>query len=673
MQRGDIMKKRYGSNTDVVGIFIAILALLICGGLSVYNGELTGGFTELGFALLLSVYGFVFNKKNKKSFSEYVKMVTSRKEGMSSDAISKFPLPMAVLQINGQISWYNDLFAEMLGSNDLYNIVISDVMPDLKWSEILKSTGSIYTYAGYKGHKYNVVGDIIKADNSTDDKPIYTVLLYFIDKTEIETLRKRYEEDKIDMAIISIDNYDEFIQKMDDSDFQQTMAKINKYISSWVQESKAVIKKTERDRYIVLFEHKYLKEYIQKKFDVLEKVRALGEDMKMPISLSIGVGVGNTILDSEEYARGALDMAHGRGGDQAAVKDSSQYNFYGGIAKDYEKSTRVKTRAFAIAFKDFVENSDKVIFMGHSNADYDSLGAAIGLQRAVRTLGKTPYIVCDTTSSVDRIIDEISEVEEYNGMIISADEAAEIITMNTLLVILDTHRPSMLPSALLAERTTKVVLIDHHRRSTEFLSNISLLYHEPYASSTCEMATEILQYIDDANKMTPLEAKALYVGMVMDTKNFTVKTGVRTFEAASYLRRYGINTTDVRVLFNVEINDYIHRAELIKNAKPIHDNLLVTVAEEEYPNMRVLAAQTADEMLNLSGVKAAFIVYPNDGEINISARSLGDVNVQLILEAIGGGGHATIAGASFKTKDYDEVYEKLTGAIDAYMDENGKE
>ena len=667
------MKKRYGSNTDVVGISIAALVLIICGGITVYRGDSALGLSQIGIALALGIYGFVFSKKNKKSFSEYVKMVTSRKEGMSSDAISKFPLPMAVLQINGQISWYNDLFSEMLGSNDLYNIVISDVMPDLKWSEILKSTGSIYTYAGYKGHKYNVVGDIIKAEDSTSEKPSYTVLLYFIDKTEIEALRKRYDEDKIDMAIISIDNYDELIQKMDDSDFQQTMAKVNKYISTWVQESKGVIKKTERDRYIVLFEHKYLKEYIQKKFDVLEKVRSLGEEMKMPISLSIGVGVGGSILENEESARGALDMALGRGGDQAAVKDSSQYNFYGGIAKDYEKSTRVKTRAFAIAFKDFVENSDKVIFIGHSNADYDSLGAALGLQRAVRTLGKTPYIVTDNSSGVSRLEQEIAEIPEYDGMLITAADAEELITMNTLLVVLDTHRPSMLPAPSLPEKTTKVVLIDHHRRSTEFISNVSLIYHEPYASSTCEMATEILQYIDESKKMTAFEAKSLYVGMVMDTKNFTVKTGVRTFEAASYLRRYGINTTDVRVLFNVGLDDYIHRAELIKNAQLVNENIMVTLPEKEYPNMRVIAAQTADEMLNLSGVKAAFVVYPQENSVCVSARSLGEINVQVILETLGGGGHSTVAGAQLGTKSLDEAFNSVTEAINKYMEENGKD
>ncbi len=667
------MKKRYNGGSEAVGISVAAVVLAICGIFSLYTKEILQAVVLLFTAAAISVYGFIISRLHKKSFGDYVKMLTSQKEGMSGDAISKFPLPMAVLQINGQISWYNDLFAEMLGSNNLYNIVISDVMPELKWSEILKSTSGIYTYAGYKGHRYNVVGDIIKNSASSDDKPDFSVLLYFIDKTEIEELRKRYDNEKTDIAIVNIDNYDEIFQKMDDSECQQTIAKINKYISGWVAESKGFMKKTERDRYIVLFEHQHLKEYIHKKFDVLEKVRGLGDALKMPITISIGVGVGGTLQENDAYARAAIDMALGRGGDQAAVKDASQYNFYGGIAKDYEKSTRVKTRAFAVALKDFISNSDKVIFMGHSGHDYDSFGAALGLQRAVRTLGKEPYIVFDNSPAVAPLAEEVRGVEEYHGMLISPEAAEDIITMNTLLVVLDTHRPSMMPHPGLLEKTTKVVLIDHHRRSTEFVSNISLIYHEPYASSTCEMATEILQYIDDNKKMTNFEAKALYVGIVMDTKNFGIKTGVRTFESASYLRRYGLNTSEVRRLFTVDKEEYVLRGEIIKNSVSVSENILVSVCEETYPNMKVISSQAADEMLNLYGIKAAFVVYPMENEVCISARSLGDINVQVIAEKLGGGGHATVAGAQLKTRDLESAFEQLEAAISEYVEETKKD
>lgn len=667
------MKKRYKSGNGAVILGVSVLMLALCGAFSIYENEYKIAVASFVFALILLACGTVFEKKNKKSFSEYVKMITAQSAGMSSDAISKFPLPMAVLQINGQISWYNDLFAEMLGSNDLYNIVIGEVMPELKWSEILKSTSGIYTFANYKGHHYNVVGDIIRTPASTADKPDFTVLLYFIDKTEVESLRKRYENEKTDIAIVNIDNYDEVFQKLDDSESQQALSKLHKYISDWAQESKGVMKKTERDRYIVFFEHQHLKDYINKKFSLLEQVRSLGEELKMPISVSIGVGASGNVSENDAYARAALDMALGRGGDQAAVKDASQYNFYGGIAKDYERSTRVKTRSFAEALKDFIANSDKVIFMGHAGLDYDAFGAMLGLQRAVRTLEKEPYIVVDSSPAISKMADEVAKTEEYRGMLISPEVARDIITMNTLLVVVDTHRPSMLPDSDLLEKTTKVVVIDHHRRSTDFIQNVSLVYHEPYASSTCEMATEILQYTDEGKKITPFESKALYTGILMDTKNFSVKTGVRTFEAASYLRRYGLNTQEVRKMFNTDKDSYVNRAEIIKKSVKIADGIAVSVCEESYPDMKVISSQAADEMLNLVGVQAAFVIYPMEDETYISARSLGNINVQVIVEKLGGGGHATVAGAQVRSRDTETVLEQLENAIFEYIEENKKD
>lgn len=271
------------------------------------------------------------------------------------------------------------------------------------------------------------------------------------------------------------------------------------------------------------------------------------------------------------------------------------------------------------------------------------------------------------------LYDEANNIPEYEGMFVSAENAEDIITMNTLLIILDTHRPSMMPNARLLDKTSKLVLIDHHRRSTEFITNTSLVYHEPYASSTCEMATEIMQYINDNKKITAFEAKSLYVGILMDTKNFTVKTGVRTFEAASFLRRFGLNPSEVRRLFNTNKSDYIHRAEIIKNSAAVKNDILVSISSEVYENMRVISSQAADEMLNLSGIRAAFVIYPAENSVCISARSLGDINVQVITEKLGGGGHATVAGAQIKTKDTKAVYDMLIDAIDKYFEENRKD
>ena len=667
------MKKHIHGDPGSFGLLFAAIIFLFLSFFSLHSNDQTSFIVFLVAGTMLGGFSVILLRKRHSDFSKYVKMITAKRDGMSGDAISKFPLPMAVLQINGRISWFNDLFADMIGTSELYNLVIGDIIPDLRWSEILKSTGNICTYANYKGHKYNIVGDIIKSEFSTDDKPDFTVLLYFIDKTEIENLKKLYEDERTDIAIINIDNYDEIFQKMDDSEAQQTMAKINKYIDGWVSESKGILKKTERDRYLMFFEHQYLKEYIQKKFDILEKVRSLGETLKLPITISIGIGVGGSLIENNAYSRAAIDMALGRGGDQAAIKDSTQYSFFGGIAKDYEKSTRVNARAFAVAMRDFILNSENVIFMGHTALDYDAFGAAIGLQRAVRVLGKKPYIIMDNSPGIKPLMDEVEGITEYAGLIISPDEAKSIVNVNTLLVVLDTHRPSMLPCPELLSKTAKIVLIDHHRRSTDFISNISLVYHEPYSSSTCEMASEILQYIDSDRRLTPFEAKALYVGILTDTKNFSVKTGVRTFESASYLRRYGLNTTEVRRLLCTDKEEYIRRAQIIQNSVAISTNMLISVCREDYPNLRVTASRAADEMLNISGITAAFVLYRSDDKVCLSARSLGEVNVQVIAEKIGGGGHATVAGAQLDTTDFGEAFGILRNAISDYVNENRKD
>ena len=375
------------------------------------------------------------------------------------------------------------------------------------------------------------------------------------------------------------------------------------------------------------------------------------------------------MLENEAYARNSVEMVLGRGGDQVAIKDNDQFKFYGGIAKDYEKSTRVKTRIFSNALAKMIQQADKVILMGHKASDYDSFGSAVGLSRAARIYEKPVYIVLDTTTAIKTIYDEIYQMPEYSEIIISPNAANEIVTKDTLVIILDTHRPSMLPLPGVLELTDKIVLIDHHRRSTEFIENASLSYLEPYASSTSEMVTEILQYIDDKKKLNNFEAKALYIGMLMDTKNFVTKTGVRTFEAASYLKRYGVNTMEVKKVFNLTFEEYVKRMDIIKQAEIWNTDLAVSVCSESFTNMRVLSSQAADEMLNISGVKAAFVIYPSENEVCFSARSFGDVNVHVIMEKLGGGGHLTVAGCQIKNITIAEARNKLKEAIKEYIEE----
>ncbi len=663
------MKKHYNRHSFFWGLIICVCVFTGVGIYDIYKHNISMACAELTFAFLLLVYIIVVRTMRKRDMSAYMSMIIEREDSISHDAVNRLPIPVAVLSVDGLIMWYNEPFVKMANTDALYNMPIYELIKDIKWNEVLKSTDGVKLHAECRSRQYRVEGNLIKNNNSAEE---FSVLLYFFDETEYVALKKKYEDERTVVGLVVVDNYDELFQKIDDSESQQASALINRHIVQWVDESKGVIKRLERDRYLIMFEKAYLQEYVNKKFDVLERVRAVGDSIRLPISVSIGIGVGSSLDESEEFSRAALNMAEGRGGDQAAIKDETQFKFYGGKTREYEKSTRVKTRAFAYAFRDFIKNSDKVVFMGHSNADFDCFGAAIGLSRAARDCGKNAYIVYDNSPAVAGLVEEMRTLPDYNNMLISGEYAREMTTKDTLLVILDTHRPSMLPEQKLLDCTEKIVLIDHHRRSTEFLPHVSLLYHEPYASSTCEMATEILQYVDDNRMISSFEAKALYVGILMDTKNFMMKTGVRTFEAASYLRRYGLDPVEVKKLFTMEQSDYIHKLKIMETLEVYNENIAIAYTKEKYQNMRVVSSQAADDLLCIKGIRAAFVVYQLESVAYISARSFGDVNVQLICEKLGGGGHMTVAGAQLKGIDVDAARLELKAAIAEYIEESKK-
>lgn len=660
------MKKLYNGHSFFGGLMLCmcIFAGAGCYDLYTHNGRMA--LAELIFAAILLIYIAVVVVMRRRDMKAYMSMLVRQDDSSSHSAVNLLPVAAVVLSVDGLIMWFNDGFAQIVGSESLYNVPITEVIKDIKWTKVLKATDSVEFSVNHEGRVYNVIARIA----GTGSESNVSVVLYFSDITDMRELEKKYEDERTVVGIVAVDNYEELFQKMDDSESQQASAKINRTITEWVGEYGGVIKRLERDRYLIMFENKYLAEYVTRKFDVLEKVRRIGEEIRQPVSVSIGVGIGQSLDESEEFSRAALDMAQGRGGDQAAVKDETQFKFYGGKTREYEKSTRVKTRAFAGAFKGFIKNCDKVVFMGHSNADYDCFGAAIGLSRACRDCGKNAYIVYDNSPAVAALAKQMRAMPDYAKMLVSCDHAREIATKDTLLVILDTHRPSMLPEPRLLDATEKIVLIDHHRRSTEFLPHTSLLYHEPYASSTCEMATEILQYIDTERTITPFEVKALYVGILMDTKNFMLKTGVRTFEAASYLRRYGLDLVEVKKLFTTERADYMHKVSIMETLEVYSSDIAIAYARESYPNMRVVSSLAADDMLGISGVRAAFVVYEYDGEAYVSARSLGDVNVQLICEKLGGGGHMTVAGAQMRGINTEAALLEVKAAISEYIDEN---
>ncbi len=660
------MKKIYNGHSFLSGLLLCIVVLLGLGVYDLYLGNGQEAAVELGLAAVLLVYVIIVRIMRKRDMNNYMSMLVEHSDNVSHSAVTLMPLPMVVLSVDGYIMWYNDLFVDIVKEERLYNVPIFELIKDLKWNEILKSE-SIDISCRLDEHIYDVTGRII---HSSDE---VSVLLYFSDKTEYASLKDRYEAERTVFSIVVVDNYDELFSKMDDVEAQQASALVNRSITAWAEEIDGITKRLERDRYLIIFEQEKLSECISKKFDVLEKVRAVGEQIHLPVSVSIGVGIGESLSESEEFSRAALGMAEGRGGDQAAVKDAKQFSFYGGKTREYEKSTRVKTRAFATALRDLLKNTENVFLMGHENADFDCFGASVALAKATLNMGKKTYIVFDNSQATYELAKEAKQMPEYSGVLISSDYARELADKDSLLIVLDTHRPSMLPCPELSDICDRVVLIDHHRRSTEFLPKTSLMYHEPYASSTCEMVTEILQYLDDKKRIGSFEAKALYVGMLMDTKNFMIKTGVRTFEAASLLRKCGVDTTEVKKLFSMDKSDYLNKVKLMENMEVYEEDIAIAYTEEKYQNMRVVASSACDDLLGIKGVKAAFVVYPIESSAYISARSYGNLNVQLICEKLGGGGHMTVAGAQMKGLSIEAARLELKAAISEYIKETKTE
>ncbi len=666
------MKKRFSVMVRAMRLLAVVgsVFLIILGAAEML---LDGGPNVIGvFGCAAGAVIFVISlwvgRRRSKRITNYMQEIEEADSATADSVYKTFPLPMAALHVDGSILWCSEKFCEMAKTHDVKGGSVTKLLPGIKWNNILKSADGIDFELQLGENTYNVVGSIVRTEEHQPQEDNYEIYLYFIDKTSEKKIYERYKSESTGIGVICIDNYDEILQRLDDSQYQQVLYSINQKIREWASDKRCILKKTERDRYLLIFESGVLQSFIDDKFSVLEQVRRVGDMYQIPSTISIGIGVGARIWENDASARNALEMALGRGGDQAAVKDETQYKFYGGKTKEYEKSTRVKTRAFATALRDFILKSDSVFLMGHKNADYDSFGAAMGMQRAARALGKRPYIILDSSPAVKPMMDIISEHEEYDGMFINEDEALESFTQDSLLVVLDTHRPSMLPALKVLSRAKSIILIDHHRRSTEFLPKVSLVYHEPYASSTCEMVTEILEYIDDRVRPTALESECLYTGILMDTKNFLIKTGVRTFEAASYLRRCGLDTISVKRMFNIDKADYAHKAEIVKNARRLADKIAVSVCGESFPNIRVISSQAADEMLNLENFEAAFVIYPMDGDIGISARSIGKINVQLIMEALGGGGHMTIAGAQLKNDNAESALRRLTAAVNEYLE-----
>ncbi len=650
-------------------LWIILLLVLVITALDWYIA--IPGYFLLAF---LTYYNARSNYKRKKEITDFIENLTINIDTATKDTLLNFPMPLVVTDLDGSIIWYNASFRKIFEEVDLLEKTINTFVEELYPGNLVGEAVNISRNVTLNGMHYKVLCSFAKIEGKPDAAD-YILILYFVDNTELVEIKKKYADEKIVSGLIVIDNYDDLMQSMEDSGPPQILAEIEKKVIQWMSFTYGIIKKFDRDKYIFLFENKYLKELEEKRFDILDTVKEINIGNKIPVTLSLGFGLnGKAPVESFYSAGAAIDIALGRGGDQVVIKDGDSFRFFGGKTRELEKRTKVKARVIAYALRELIDQASSVYIMGHENADIDSLGASLGLYRVARSRGKEAYIVLNRTNpTIDSLIAKIQKVPEYEELFVNRNEAIDGIGKKTLLIIVDTHRPSFTEIPELLGRTDQVVVIDHHRKGADFIQDTVLTYQETYASSTCELVTEILQYIDEKFKLKPLEAEALYAGIVVDTKNFTFKTGVRTFEAASYLRRQGVDTVAVKQLFQNDLVTYSNISNVVKEAEIIGNEIAISLCPPGTKNAQLISAKAADELLNLSGIVAAFVLCNVGSEIWISGRSLGDINVQMILEKLGGGGHLTVAGAQLPGITLEDAKDRLKYAIMKYMGESQKE
>lgn len=640
-----------------------ILIIFIFGAATVLNNAVLGAIEIIAAVVLALLSYFIRSRKQIKVLKVLQQDIMSA-ELQTKNSLIHFPLPTIITDDDGKILWANDDFAAIFGGGDMFGENVSGLFDEMSFDELKKNAEKNLTSDAVSKDKHFKVATSV---SKNEKKQIY--VSYFYDIGELYSVKQKYIDEKTFECRLFIDNYDELMQTTPDASKPRLQALIDEKINDWINENAGISVKYEKDKYFILFEYKCFEKMIKDKFDVLNKVRTLNEGNTLPATISIGIGVnGGDVAANDGFAKDAVNMALGRGGDQAVIKDEEQFKFYGGNTKEYEKSTRVKARVVSFALNGLIANAGDVLIMGHRNADMDSVGAAFGLYRICKTQGKNVSIIMETyDQTVKNMLLRLENVDEYSGIFVNGSHAMSKLHEGTLLIVVDTHKPSICDSPQLLEKAKQIVVIDHHRRGAEFVQNTALIYHEPYASSTSEMVTEILQYAPEKTKLTKLEAECLYAGISVDTKNFTFKTGVRTFEAASYLRKHGVDTVSIKKVFQQDLSSYIIKADIIKNAQIVRDSIAISLCEQKLGDGQNVIAQSADELLNIKGITASFVLSKlRDGLVSISGRSLGEINVQVILEKLGGGGHLTVAGAQIENVSLTEAKEKLIEAIDAY-------
>lgn len=593
--------------------------------------------------------------------------------------IEELAIPYAIMDTNGKMIWSNKIFASLTGKDQFYKKNISTVFPDIT-ADCLPTSGeksSTEVSARFDDRIYRIsmqrvsLGELVSSNDllKIEDGNMSLIAMYLYDDTELKEYIQKNEDNKIVVALAYLDNYEEALETVEDVRRSLLIALIDRKITKYFSNFDGLVKKLEKDKYFLIMRQSSLEALKEQRFHILDEVKTVNIGNENAVTLSIGIGINaGTYLQSYEYARIAIEMALGRGGDQVVIKNGNNITYFGGKAQQMEKTTRVKARVKAQALKEFMSTKDRVVVMGHKITDVDALGAAIGIYRAGKTLGKPVHIVVnDPTTSIRPLMAGYMENPDYEpSMFVDSEQARNLVDNNTVVVVVDTNKPSYTECQNLLYLTKTIVVLDHHRRGNEVIDNAVLSYVEPYASSTCEMVAEILQYFSDDLRLRNIEADCIYAGIMIDTNNFTTRAGVRTFEAAAFLRRSGADVTRVRKLLRDNIDSYKARAEAVRTAE-IYNNYfaIARCPSEGLESPTVVGAQAANELLNIAGVKASFVLTEYNKEVYISARAIDEINVQVMMERMGGGGHMNIAGAQVKAP-IEQTEKMLREVIDQF-------
>ena len=661
------IKSLLSSNTH---LYVATLVLFAAATFFFGQYSLWLTLAEAAVIAILLVYTRINARRKSREMLKYIESVTANIDTANKNTLQNFPFPMVTFTLEeNEILYANQHFLDAAGEKErLLALTMSSIVPGFTARWLMEGKNEYPELVTMNGRRFRVFGNLVRGSDAPGVKN-FIATTYWVDETEYAQIREEFISSRPVFCIIMLDNYDEFTSGMSEKDKSLLISSIDDRLTGWVKDKGGYITRSDRDKYIFICEERYLQSFVEAKFSILDSVRELSTPKGMHPTISIGVGVdGRHLEESYQYAALALEMALSRGGDQAVIKNRYNFEFYGGKTSQAEKRTKVKSRVMASSLSELMRSASMIFIMGHKYADLDSVGSAVGLCCAARSLGKRARIVINMETQVSQqLIDRVLKQPEYTNVFIDPQDALLAMDGSTLLIIVDTNRPDQVESESLLQSCNRVAVIDHHRRAADYIQNVALSFHEPYASSASELVTELLQYMVEQSDILRIEAESLLAGIVLDTKNFTLRTGGRTFDAAAFLRRAGADTSDVKHLLQSDFASAVAKYAIVQRARIYKAGIAVAVAENT-PN-KVVAAQAADELLNISGIQASFVLFPLDEKINISARSLGDINVQVIVERLGGGGNKSTAGAQIPGRTMKEVVEELLTGIDRYLED----